>query len=86
MRSSDGGNNFLSKRSSLANVFERLLHVLRDEFVHESERYGNHGNNRGHGKGEFPLLDEGEDEAGEESSQETGGHRDLVGYALLYEI
>ena len=86
VRSSDGGDDFLGKRSSLGDVFERFLHVLGDELVHESKRHGNHGDNGGHGKGEFPLLDKGDYETGEESGYETGGHRDLLGDALLYEI
>jgi hypothetical protein len=86
MTGADGRDDFLSERSSLANVFERFLHVLGKELVHETKREGYHGNDGGHGECEFPLPDESEDETGEESGQETGGQWDLFGNPLLDEI
>lgn len=86
MTGSDGRNDLLSERPSLANVLERFLHVLGDEPVHESKGDGYHGNDGRHGKRKFPLSDIGEDETCEKSGQETCGQWDLLGNTLLDEI
>ena len=86
MTCTDGGNDLFSNGSSFTNELERLLHVFGDELVHETASDGNHGNDRGHGEGDFPLLGVGEYETDEESGQETGRHWDLLGNTLMYEI
>ena len=86
MTGTDGGDDLLSDGPSLGNVLERFLHVLGDELVHEATGDGNHGNNRGHGQGEFPLPGVCDDETDGERSQETGRYRDLLGNTLLHKI
>ena len=86
MTGTDGGDDLLSDCPSLGDMLERFLHVLGDELVHEATSDGNHGNDRGHGQGEFPLPGVCDDETDGESSQEIGCHWDLLGNTLLYKV
>ena len=86
MTGADGGDDLLSDASSLGDMLEGFLHVLGDELVHETTSDSNHGNDRGHGKGEFPLPREGDNEADNKSGHETSSQRDLLGDTLLDEI
>jgi len=82
----DGGDNLFGDTSSLGDVFERLLHIFGDKQVHKATSNCNHGDDRGQGKGEFPLPDEGDDETNDKSGHKTDSHRDLLGNTLLYKI
>jgi hypothetical protein len=86
MAGSDSGDDLLGERSSLADVFQRFLHVLGDESEHDCERDGDHRDDGGHGECKFPLADVGENETSDESGQKTNCYRDLFGNTLLHEI
>ena len=86
MAGTDGRDDLFSDGPSLGDMFKGLLHVLGDKLVHETTGDGNHGNHRGHCKGEFPLLLEGDDETDNKGRYETGSYWDLLGDTLLDEI
>ena len=86
MTGADSGDDFLSDGSSFGDVLEGCLHILGDELVHETTGDSNHGNDRGHGKGKFPLLLEGNNKTDDKRRHEAGGQRNLLGDTLLNEI
>ena len=83
---SNGRDDLLSQRTTLSDALKRFLHILGDELAHEAESDRNQGDDGGHGKRKFPLLDVCEDETGEESRQEAGSYWDLLGNTSLNQI
>ena len=75
----DGGDDLLCEGAALSDILEGELHVLGDELVHDAAGDGDAGQHGGHGEGEAPGADVGEDETSDEHGEEVDDERSLLG-------